>query len=208
MLSAMATPRLTPKQKQVLDFIRQYWDRHGVAPTQQEIAHRFGFRSLGTVQNYLKRLEAEGVLERRWNGKRSLRVVETQPGRSAAELPLLGTVAAGRPIEAVEVPDTFEVPAPMAAGGERFVLRVRGDSMVEDGILDGDYLVVERRPTARPGETVVALVDGEATVKRFHPVPGGVELRPANAAMEPIRVEPDQELRIVGRVVGVIRFCR
>jgi len=96
----------------------------------------------------------------------------------------------------------------MAAGGDRFVLRVRGASMVEDGILDGDYLVVERRATAQPGETVVALVDGEATVKRFHPVPGGVELRPANAAMEPIRVEPDQELRILGRVVGVIRFCR
>ncbi|GAB6064107.1 transcriptional repressor LexA [Deferrisoma palaeochoriense] len=205
----MAPPKLTPKQKRVLEFVRGYWARHGVAPTQQEIARHFGFRSLGTVQNYLKRLEAQGVLRREWNARRSLEVGGTAPEtRAGAELPLLGYVAAGKPIEAVEAPETFEVPASMAGAGERFVLRVKGDSMVEDGILDGDYVVVEKRETARPGDTVVAVVDGEATVKRFHPGRGEIELWPANSAMEPIRVTPDQEFRIVGRVVGVIRFCR
>ncbi|RMG84405.1 MAG: transcriptional repressor LexA [Candidatus Dadabacteria bacterium] len=204
----MSPPKLTPKQKRVLEFVRDYWARHGVAPTQQEIARHFGFRSLGTVQNYLKRLEAQGVLHREWNARRSLEVRGESSARAGLELPLLGYVAAGRPIEAVEAPEPFEVPASMGGTGERFVLRVKGDSMVEDGILDGDYVVVEKRETARPGETVVAMVDGEATVKRFHPGRGEIELRPANSAMEPIRVSPDQEFRILGRVVGVIRFCR
>ncbi len=145
----MPTGRLTPKQKRVLEFIRDYSRARGYAPTQQEIARRFGFRSLGTVQNYLTRLEREGLIRRRWNGKRALQVLDPEP--TGLEVPLLGYVAAGRPIEAVETPDTTEVPSGMLRAGEHFVLRVRGDSMVDEGILDGDYVVVRRQATAGNG---------------------------------------------------------
>lgn len=203
----MTTPSLTPKQQSVLSFIQEYSAAHGYAPTQQEIAERFGFRSLGTVQNYLVRLEQHGLLRRSWNGKRSLEVVQPEPPASL-ELPLLGYVAAGRPIEAVVTDDVLEVPPSMLGRGENFVLRVKGDSMVEDGILDGDYVVVVRQETAHNGQTVVALVDGEATVKRFHRFAERIELHPANSAMEPIPVTPEQQFHIEGVVVGVIRHCR
>jgi repressor LexA len=203
----MSTARLTPKQKQVLEFIQGYAAAHGYPPTQQEIAARFGFRSLGTVQNYLVRLEQHGLLRRSWNAKRALEVVRP-PQAETLELPLLGYVAAGRPIEAVTSDDALEVPPSMVHGGENFVLRVKGDSMVEDGILDGDYVVVRRQQTANNGQTVVALVDGAATVKRFQRRAGGIELHPANAAMQPIHVSPGQEFHIDGVVVGVIRHCK
>lgn len=123
---------MTPKQKMILDFIQSYADREGYPPSQQEIADSFGFRSLGTVQNYLVRLEREGLLTKDWNARRSMRVI--RPQRNALELPLVGTVAAGKPIEAIETPDSIEVPASMVGPGENFVLRVKGDSMIGDGI--------------------------------------------------------------------------
>ncbi len=205
MLAPMGTHRLTPKQKQVLEYIRTYAEANGYAPTQREIARRFGFRSLGTVQNYLVRLERQGLLRRDWNAKRALEVVRPEP--AGLELPLVGFVAAGRPIEAVASPDVIEVPPGMVRGGENFALRVVGDSMVGDGILDGDYVVVRRQTHAANGQTVVALVDGEATVKRFYRRGGRVELRPANPLMDPIEVGPGQALRIEGVVIGVIRHC-
>ncbi len=198
---------LTPKQKQVLEFIQGYAESRGYPPTQQEIAARFGFRSLGTVQNYLVRLEQHGLLRRSWNAKRAIEVVRPKQ-TDTLELPLLGYVAAGLPIEAVSTDDTLEVPPSMVSGGENFVLRVKGNSMVEDGILDGDYVVVRRQQTASNGQTVVALVDGDATVKRFHHRDSGIELLPANAAMQPIHVSPEQEFQIEGIVVGVIRHCK
>ncbi len=200
------TRQLTPKQKRVLDFIRDYSEAFGYPPTQQEIARKFQLRSLGSVQNYLVRLERLGLLRRSWNAKRALEVVETEAQGFA--LPLCGYVAAGQPIEAVESPDTLEVPPGMVQGDDNFVLRVKGDSMVNDGILDGDYVVVRRQETARAGQTVVALIDGEATVKRYHPRAGGVELHPANDAMEPIVVPPESRFEINGVVVGVLRFLR
>ncbi|GAB4272013.1 MAG: transcriptional repressor LexA [Deferrisomatales bacterium] len=201
----MSSARLTPKQKRVLEFVVGYVEAHGFAPTQQEIAQAFGFRSLGTVQNYLVRLERQGFLKRTWNAKRALEVVDSEPSEN--EVPLLGYVAAGTPIEAVTTDDRLEVPRSMVRGPDVFALRVKGDSMVEDGILDGDYVVVRRQATAANGETVVALVDGEATVKRFYRRQGRVELHPANAAMEPIAVEAGQDVRIEGVVIGVIRYC-
>lgn len=203
----MATTRLTPKQKQVLEFIQGYAEARGYPPTQQEIAAQFGFRSLGTVQNYLVRLEQHGLLRRSWNAKRAIEVVRPKQAETL-ELPLLGYVAAGRPIEAVTTDDVLEVPPSMVSGGENFVLRIKGDSMVEDGILDGDYVVVRRQQTASNGQTVVALVDGDATVKRFQRRGDCIELHPANAAMQPIQVSPEQELWIEGIVVGVIRHCK
>jgi len=196
---------LTPKQKKVLEFIRSHIDQHDFPPSQQEIAKAFGFRSLGTVQNYLVRLEREGVISREWNAKRGMRVL--RPVTEATELPLAGIVAAGKPIEAVENPDTIEVPSAMVGAGENFVLRVRGDSMIGDGILDGDYVVVRKQMTAENGQTVVAMLGSEATVKRLYHKAGKVELHPANPAMAPIAVEAGENFRIVGVVVGVIRHC-
>lgn len=196
---------LTPKQKKILDFIQSFADREGYPPSQQEIADSFGFRSLGTVQNYLVRLEREGLLARDWNARRGLRVI--RPKRNAMELPLVGTVAAGKPIEAIEIPDTIEVPASMVGAGENFVLRVKGDSMVGDGILDGDYVVVRKQATADSGQTVVALIRGEATVKRLLHKGRRIELHPANPAMAPIVLEDEESFRIEGVVVGVIRHC-
>lgn len=200
---------LTPKQKKVLEFIEVQIEREGCPPSQQEIAAAFGFRSLGTVQNYLVRLEREGALQRDWNARRGLRPVP--PRRALAsrsvELPLAGRVAAGRPIEAIETADSLEVPTSMLGRGDNFVLQVQGDSMIGDGILDGDYVVVRKTADADNGQTVVALLHGEATVKRFYRKEGRIELHPANPAMAPILVENEESLRIEGVVVGVIRHC-
>jgi repressor LexA len=196
---------LTPKQKRVLDFIREHIETEGYAPSQREIADAFGFSSLGTVQNYLVRLEREGRLTRSWNARRGVRVAQSAPSRF--ELPLAGTVAAGKPIEAVEVPDTIEVPPSMTGSGDNFVLRVKGDSMTEDGILDGDYVVVRKRETADSGQTVVALIDNEATVKRLVRSGNRIELHAANPAVETIVVKDPEAFRIEGVVVGVIRHC-
>ena len=196
---------ITPKQKKILEFIHSHAEREGYPPSQQEIARAFGFRSLGTVQNYLVRLEREGLLSRQWNARRGMRVV--RPEGRGVELPLAGTVAAGRPIEAVENPDTIEVPASMVGAGENFVLRVQGDSMIGDGILDGDFVVVRKQAAAENGQTVVALIENEATVKRLYRKGGRIELHPANPAMQPIVVEGEESFRIEGVVVGVIRHC-
>lgn len=199
--------RLTPKQKLVLDFIEAYSAENGYAPSQQEIAREFGFQSLGTVQNYLVRLEALGRLRRSWNGRRSLEVLRPD-ARSATEVPLVGRVAAGVPIEAVACAETLEVPSWMLGQGDSFALRVQGDSMVGDGILDGDYVVVKHRSQAESGSTVVALVDGEATVKRLRRTPKGFQLVAANPAYEPIDVRGTRDFRVLGVVVGVLRRCR
>ncbi len=196
---------ITPKQKKILDFIESYIEREGYSPSQQEIARAFGYKSLGTVQNYLVRLEREGVLSKGWNAKRGMRVL--RPKVNSFELPLAGTVAAGKPIEAVETPDSIEVPASMVGPGENFVLRVQGDSMIGDGIMDGDYVVVRKQASADNGQTVIALIREEATVKRFYRKGAHIELHPANASMQPIMVKDEENFRIEGVVVGVIRHC-
>jgi len=196
---------LTPKQKRVLEFIDEYVTANGYPPSQQEIARAFGFRSLGTVQNYLVRLEREGALRREWNARRGMRLVS--PKVNGTELPLVGRVAAGRPIEAINTPDNLDVPASMVTRGENFVLRVQGDSMIGDGILDGDYVVVRKQADAANGQTVVALINGEATVKRFYRRDDFIELHPANPAMTIIHVAKDENFHIEGIVVGVIRHC-
>ena len=197
---------LTPKQKAVYDYILEFSKAQGYPPSQQEIARAFGWRSLGTVQNYLVRLVREGVLEKDWNAKRGLKVL--QPQGTALELPLVGRVAAGKPIEAISTPDSIEVPPSMVGPGENFVLRVQGDSMIGDGILDGDYVVVRKQARAESGQTVVALLRGEATVKRLVRRGERLELHPANPAMQPLVVDGEAEFQIEGVVVGVIRHCR
>lgn len=202
-------PVLTPKQKRVLDFIEEFTAKQGYSPSQQEIAEAFGFKSLGTVQNYLVRLERQGALLRHsWNARRGFEVAREKSASESVPLPLLGRVAAGRPIEAILTDETLDVPASMLRGGENFVLRVTGQSMIEDGILDGDYVVIKKQDRADNGQTVVALVGNEATIKRFYRRSGKVELHPANPAFQPLIIDSlveNNEFKIEGVLVGVIR---
>lgn len=198
---------MTPKQKKVLDFITLYQQRKGHQPSQQEIADGCGFASLGTVQHYLKVLERDGHLSRQWNAKRGLLLTETESFSSGLELPLVGIVAAGRPVEAFQLPDAIEVPSSMAGTGN-VVYEVRGDSMVEMGIMDGDFVAVHPQPVAENGQTVIAEVNGSITIKRYLKKADRIELHPANAAMSPIMVGPQDEFHIRGVLVGSMRFYR
>jgi repressor LexA len=193
---------LTKRQKEILDFIRAYREEEGISPTQREIREKFHLSSFGTVQKHLKRLEEKGALSRQWNRSRGISPADEQPtSRSVA---LLGMVAAGRPIEPFPDEESIEVPSSLLGKGEHYVLRVRGDSMVEDGIRDGDYVVVARRVTAQNGQTVVALVRGEATLKRYYAEGSRVRLQPANAAMKPLTVDA-RDVTLQGVVTGLIR---
>lgn len=192
---------LTKRQKEILDFIRTYRSEQGISPTQREIREKLRLSSFGTVQKHLKRLEEKGALKRDWNRSRGISPAAEVSG---ARVALLGQVAAGRPIEPFPVEETIEVPASLLGKGEHFVLRVRGDSMVEDGIRDGDYVIVSRRANAQNGQTVVALVRGEATLKRYYTEGSRVRLQPANASMKPMTVEA-RDIVIQGVVTGLIR---
>jgi len=193
---------LTRRQKDVLDFIRSYRESHGISPTQREIRENFGLSSFGTVQKHLKRLEEKGALARQSNRSRGISPAIERP--SSRDVALLGYVAAGRPIEPFPDEERIEVPASLLGKGEHFVLRVRGDSMIEDGIRDGDYVVVARRSTARNGQTVVALVRGEATLKRYYSEGARIRLQPANTSMKPLTVDA-RDVTVQGVVTGLIR---
>jgi repressor LexA len=197
--------KLTSKQKDFLTYLSRYiseWER---SPSFEEICSHFGFRSYNTVTTYLRALERKGYLRLpQKNRKRSIEVISPVETKRF-EFPLLGKVAAGKPIEAVELPDVIEIPPSMVGAGDHFVLQVKGDSMEEEGILDGDYVVIRKQPTAENGDTVVALIDNEATVKKYYRMQEYVELRPAHTGMAPIRVRQG-EIRIEGKVVGVMRF--
>lgn len=192
---------LTKRQKEILDFIRSYRTSNGISPTQREIRETFHLSSFGTVQKHLKRLEEKGALSREWNRSRG---ISPRDADGARGVPLLGSVAAGRPIEPFPSEEAIEVPASMLGRGEHFVLRVRGESMVDDGILDGDYVVVSRREKAESGQTVVALIRGEATLKRYYAEGARVRLQPANASMKPMTVDA-RDVTIQGVVTGLIR---
>lgn len=204
-----AQATLTPKQKAVLEFIQEWSSKNGYAPSQLEIAKHFGFSSLGTVQNYLVRLERQGVLSKTWNGKRTLQALSESPKTPAEslELPLLGSVAAGKPIEAYSHGETLEIPSTMKKNGDLYALKVQGQSMIEDGILDGDFVIIRKQSTADNGQTVVAMLNNEATIKKYFKKKSQIELHPANAQMKPIVVPQEQSpaFRIEGVLVGVIR---
>jgi repressor LexA len=196
---------LTARQKEIYEFIRDYIARKGEAPTYQEIGRALHLRSTNAVAKHLRKLEEKGYLRSPWgNRKRALRLVEH--GVPSWSIPLLGTVAAGKPLEPIEGSEKIEIPPSLLGSGENFALRVRGDSMIDDGIRDGDVVVVKRQAVAQNGQTVVAVIDGEATVKRFYRQPGRVELRPANPALQPIFLEEGSgDLEIRGVVIGLIR---
>ncbi|MHC1726636.1 MAG: transcriptional repressor LexA [Syntrophobacteraceae bacterium] len=197
---------LTPAQERVYQFVRGYIDQHGYAPSYEEIRTNLGFQSLNAVFKHLKQIEERGYLRIPWkNKKRALELVPLQSGSGA--IPFLGAVAAGAPIEAVEVPESIDVPEDFLGHGSNFALRVKGDSMIDDGIRDGDILIITRQPQAENGQTVVALVNGESTVKKFYHYGDEIELRPANESMRPIRV-PAGEVELVGVVMGLLRNYR
>ena len=204
---------LTERQRRVIDYIANFLRENGYSPSFQEIAAGVGLSSIATVHKHIATLERKGFLKRGHNQSRSL---EPSPryaqdsrkqrgGRLALELPLLGRVAAGRPVEAFEQPETISL-ADFAGQKDVFVLKVKGDSMIEEHILDGDFILVEKTSHAADRDIVVALVGGsETTLKRFHREPDGrIRLQPANARMKPIFVAPDQ-LAIQGRLLAVLR---
>ena len=200
---------LTQRQKEILEFMREFTQTHGVSPTHKEICEEFGYSSYGTVHKHLKLLEQKGYLRRHWNQKRGVELAqETNHRESDAEneLPFFGIIAAGRPVEAVAGSDVVTVPGHLLGDrtSDHFVLKVVGDSMIEEGIHDGDLVVVSRRDSASSGEMVVALVGDEATLKRFYPEGPRIRLQPANARMQPLLV-PASDVKVQGIVVGLMR---
>lgn len=199
---------LTPRQLDVLVAIRNYRHLHGYAPTMQELADMLGTSKV-TIFEHVGALERKRIIRRDKHKARSLEIVadERLPDENRpTKLPLLGAIAAGSPIEAVENREELDLEAMFASKQGVYVLRVRGESMIEDHLCDGDYVVIERRETARNGEQVVALLDtGEATLKRYYREPGNkIRLQPANSTMEPRIVDADR-VRIQGVVIGVLR---
>lgn len=195
---------LTRRQKEILDFIRAFVAEHGYSPTLDEIARSFHLASLNGVHKHLVALEERGFLRRRLNHARSLQVLDPEHA-SAGTLPLLGYVAAGEPIEVIADPEEITVPSSMIGKHKNYVLKVRGSSMIDEHIQDGDYVIVEERPEVRNGELVIALVDGESvTLKKFYRETGQIRLQPANPDLQPIFLKEEQ-VRIQGVVVGVMR---
>ena len=196
----------TRRQKEILEALRSLGAERGRTPTLAEIAGRAGLASVSTVHKHLRLLEERGLLKRRRRGRR--RGVDLLPAArsgSAVDVPLLGRIVAGRPIETIAEKRTVALPRNLARGGRTYVLQVKGDSMTGEQILDGDYVVVEERATPRNGEVVVALVDGrEATLKTYRRERGRVRLVPAHPSMKPIVVRPES-LRVQGIVSGLLR---
>ena len=198
---------LTKRQKEILDYVESFIDEQGYAPSFEEIAESFGYSSLATVHEHLSNLERKGYIRKSYNESRSIELLGQEKGTPVVELPLLGAVAAGLPIEAIQESETLAVPPDMISRRrDNYVLRVEGNSMIEEQIRDGDYIVVQAQDTAEDGQMVVALVGGEAaTVKKLYREPDGrIRLQPANPTMDPILVDAS-DVRIQGVVVGVIR---
>jgi repressor LexA len=196
---------LTKRQREILDFLNDFIQRHGYAPSLEEIGKRFNLSSLATVHKHLTNLQEKGFIKRAWNRSRSVELVPTRVGTRAVELPMLGYVAAGMPIEAVTGSETIAVPEDLVGRRDTYVLRVRGNSMIDEQIRDGDFVIVEDRKTADNGEMVIALLGGsDATLKKFYREQDQIRLQPANPTMAPI-FAPADSVQIQGVVVGVMR---
>ncbi|MBA2565072.1 MAG: repressor LexA [Gemmatimonadetes bacterium] len=221
---------LTRRQHEIYDYLRESITRNGYAPSLEEIAANFSLSSVATIHEHLKNLESKNMIRRQFNRNRAIEVLRVAGEPRALDVAVLGRVAAGRPIEALDVPESVALPEEMLGRGETFVLRVQGDSMIDELIRDGDLVVVESRETAENGETVIALVcdaaaangalgelphgggdadppPGEVTLKKFYREGDRVRLQPANPAVEPLVLREDQ-VRIQGVVIGVIRKYR
>jgi repressor LexA len=199
--SAMA---ITRRQKEVLDFLSTFTQRKGYSPSYEEIANGLGLNSLATVHKHVTNLHNKGLLQRSHNRSRSIDVLAQKARRPSDRLPLMGRIAAGKPVEAIETAETISL-SEIVGSREVFALEVRGDSMCDEHIVNGDFVLVERTATAREGEIVVALVDGaDATLKRFYKEGAMVRLQPSNSAMAPIYAPADR-VSIQGKVLGMLR---
>lgn len=202
---------LTKRQREVLDFVSRFVEGHGYSPSFEEIGAGMGLSSLATVHKHVSNLERKGEIKRDYNKSRSIDVVQRRAPRqnlmravTDIRLPLMGRIAAGRPLEALENPETISL-SDITRSRDVYVLEVRGDSMQDEHIVEGDYVMIEKTNSARDGEIVVALVNGsDATLKRIYREGANVRLQPSNAAMKPMRF-PAQSVQVQGRVVGVMR---
>jgi len=200
---------LTKRQRQVYDFIANFVARQGYSPSFEEIGAGLGLSSLATVHKHVSNLEEKGLLRRDFNRSRSIDLLPIktrarQAAEASLELPLVGRIAAGRPVEQLENPGTISL-ADLTRSRDVFVLQVSGDSMQDEHIVDGDYVLIEKAPSARDGEIVVALIGGsETTLKRIYREGEQVRLQPSNANMQPILV-PAAQVQVQGRVIGVLR---
>jgi repressor LexA len=196
---------LTRRQREVYDVIREFIDANGYSPSLEEIGGTLGLSSVATVHKHISHLVDKGFVRRVWNQNRSIELAENHSGK-ALDLPLVGTIAAGYPLEALPTTETITVPADMVAGkGRTFVLKIQGDSMIDEQIREGDYVIIEERSLARDGETVVALVDGsDATLKRLYREGSTVRLQPSHPTMAPIVVAAER-VSVQGVVIGLIR---
>ena len=198
---------LTKRQNEILAYLRGHIAEHGYAPSFEEIAEQFTFASLATVHEHLTNLERKGYIRRQYNESRSIEVLPPRGTAKATEIPLLGKVAAGLPIESLMHDETIAVPDEiLPRRGPNYALKVAGNSMIDEHIIDGDYVVVHGREEAQNGEMVIALVNGsEATVKKFYRETGGwIRLQPSNSTMSPMRYQ-ERDVLIQGVVVGIIR---
>lgn len=200
---------LTRRQQEILQFIEEFHHREGLTPTHREICERFGYSSYGTVHKHLKLLQQKGFLRRDWNQKRGLELVHRPHAESPPEnfqVPFYGRIAAGKPIEAISGDEHLTVPPSLLRGavGDHFVLSVVGDSMIDEGIHDGDLVVVQRSELAEPGQMVVALVDNEATLKRFYPEGETIRLQPSHPTMKALHF-PADKVTVQGIAVGLMR---
>jgi repressor LexA len=196
--------QLTDRQREIYEFIRERIERRGYGPTVREIGEGFGIKSPNGVMCHLKALEKKGLIIREEHAARAIQLVDHRP--ASGGLPLLGTVAAGAPVAAIAADDRIEF-TDLFGGPNRFVLRVKGNSMIENHIEDGDYVVIKQQANAENGERVVAMIDNEVTLKRFFKEKEHIRLEPANGTMAPIIVDSSKDAKVLGILVGVMRKC-
>ena len=196
--------QLTDRQREIYEFIREKIENRGYGPTVREIGEGFDIQSPNGVMCHLNALVKKGLILRKGRSARAIQLVNHRP--PGAELPLLGLVAAGQPMAATEQDERLSF-GELFGGANHFALRVRGRSMIEDHIQDGDYVVIRKQETAENGDRVVAMIDDEVTLKRYQREKGEVRLHPANGEMQPIHVDPNSDAHILGVLVGVLRRC-
>ena len=196
---------LTKRQREILDYLNEFIQHHGYAPSLEEIGRRFALSSLATVHKHLKNLEDKGSIKRVWNKSRSVELIATRTGTRSAEIPLLGRIAAGLPVEAIPSNESVSVPEEFIGIRDAYALRVQGNSMMDEQIRDGDIVIVEDRKKAYNGETVIALLDGSnVAIKAYFLEDNNIRLQPANPALPPLLLKPDA-VHIQGVVLAVMR---
>lgn len=198
---------LTRRQKQIFDYIKEFIVANGYSPSLEEIGRHFGLSSVATVHKHVTNLVRKGLLRRSWNQNRSIEVVDEEQAPRAVDIPLLGHIPAGRPVDAGTDRESLSVPSWMVGAGRTYALKVAGDSMVDEHIRDGDYVIVEERRSADDGQLVLALIHGEdVTLKKLYAEGEQVRLQPANRRFDPV-VVPADRLEVRGIVRGVVRKC-